>query len=476
MSNLSRQRAGVVLTGIVMAVCLVASASAKAPNIVLLLADDLGYGELGSYGQEAIETPVLDGLAATGMRFTNFYAGAAVCAPSRSVLMTGKHGGHATVRGNSGYYGGGKWSRVPLRKDEETLAEMLKRSGYETAFIGKWHLDDPDDPTTWAFARGFDFAVQPNWPSRFEGYSYDEDIHYFGNKERSVTYDWRENDCIDSFRTDLILEYLDGRTREKPLFLFMSYRTPHTRENVIRDREMYADCGWKEVDRRHAARITMLDQQVGRLLAKLEEQGELDNTLILFVSDNGPHSEGGHDYRFFDSSGGLRGYKRDLYEGGIRVPAIAVWKDHIKEGSLSTHLAAFCDIMATFSEVSGGSPVIGDGISFMPEMLGQPQKSHEYLYWELQLDGWNRRLSDGGFRQAVRKGDWKAVRYGAGSAIELYDLGSDPFETTDVASAHPLVVTEMAAILNEARTPSPLYPFAGLPQSQASRDTFNLVR
>jgi arylsulfatase A-like enzyme len=450
-----------------------ALAGESPPNILLLLADDMGYGELGCYGQEEIRTPVVDALADRGMRFTDFYAGTSVCSPSRAVLMTGKHTGHATIRGNSGYYGDHKWSRVALRQDEETVAEMLKRAGYETAFIGKWHLDDPDDPSTWAYSRGFDLGIQPNWPSRFGGEQFNEDIHYYNNRERSVTYNAEENDCIDSFRTDLILEFLDQRSREKPLFLFMSYRTPHTREQYIRDKEMYADKGWDDIDRVHAARITMLDEQVGRLLAKLEEQGELDNTLVIFTSDNGPHSEGGRSYRTFDSSGGLRGYKRDLYEGGVRVPMIAVWPGHIEPGSTSSHPAGFHDFMATFADVAGmGTDLVEDGISFMPELLGCPQDKHDYLYWELQLDGWNQGLPDGGLRQAVRSGNWKAVRYGHGKPLLLYDLDHDLFETSDLAHRHPEIVAKMEKLMAEARGRHPLFPAGGVIQPVEARKLY----
>ncbi|MEX0325042.1 MAG: sulfatase-like hydrolase/transferase [Puniceicoccaceae bacterium] len=451
-----------------------AAEASQQPNILLLLADDMGYGELGCYGQQEIQTPVIDALAGQGMRFTDFYAGNAVCSPSRAVLMTGKHAGHATIRGNSGYYGDHKWSRVALRKDEETVAEMLQKAGYETAFIGKWHLDDPNDPSTWAFARGFDFAVQPNWPSRFGGEQFNEDIHYYGNRERSVTYDAEANDCIDSFRTDLIIEYLDQRDREKPLFLFMSYRTPHTREQYIRDREMYADKDWSEVDRVHAARITMLDEQVGRLLNKLEEQGELDNTLVIFTSDNGPHSEGGHDYRTFNSSGGLRGYKRDLYEGGIRVPMVAVWKDRIQPGSVSSHPAGFQDIMATLAEVAGlDASTPEDSLSFLPELLGKSQPEPDYLFWELQLDGWNQALPTGGFRQAVRMDNWKAVRYGRTAPVELYDLSTDFAESTNVAAEHPQVTERMRNLLDTARYRNPWFPEGGVPQDEKARKLYS---
>jgi arylsulfatase A-like enzyme len=443
------------------------------PNILILLADDMGYGELGCYGQKDIKTPVIDALATKGMRFTDFYSGTSVCSPSRAVLLTGKHAGHATIRGNSGYYGNHKWGRVALSKDEETVAEMLQRAGYETAFIGKWHLDDPNDLSTWAFSRGFDLGIQPNWPSRFGGEQYNEDIHYYNNKERSVTYDAEENDCIDAFRTDLILEFLDQRSLEKPLFLFMSYRTPHTREQYIRDKEMYADKGWDDIDRVHAARITMLDEQVGRLLNKLEEQGELDNTLVIFTSDNGPHSEGGHSYETFNSSGPLRGYKRDMYEGGIRVPMIAVWGARIKAGSESSHAAYFSDIKATLADAAGLDPFASSGISFLPELVGEPQPEHEYLYWELQLDGWNQALPDGGLRQALRVGEWKAVRYGAGNPLELYNLRLDLSEKADISCKHPEQVARMEAIMSAARGENPLFPAEGVLQTEMARELYS---
>ncbi|MBK1875867.1 sulfatase-like hydrolase/transferase [Pelagicoccus mobilis] len=447
------------------------SKTSKRPNILLLLADDLGYGELGSYGQKDIRTPRLDALAKGGLRFTDFYSGTAVCSPSRASLLTGKDSGNATIRGNKGYLGDYKWDRVPLFKDETTIAQMLSDSGYETAFIGKWHLGDPNDLDTWAFARGFDFAVQPQWSSLFEGETYDEDVHYFGNKERSLTYDAEENDCIDSFRTDIILDYFEDRSWEKPLFLFMSYRTPHTREKYIRDREMYADRDWEETERRHAARITMLDTQVGRLLDDLRERGELENTLVLFTSDNGPHSEGEHDYRFFNSSGGLKGYKRDLYEGGIRVPMIAYWEGRIEGGGTTNHQAAFCDIAPTLAEVGlAESGADMRGLSFLPELLGQEQDEPDYLYWELQLDGWARVMPDGGFRQAIRVGDWKGVRYGASSPLELYNLTEDPGERRDLAALYPEIATDLIRLMHKARSENELFPYGGVPQGFRARD------
>lgn len=443
------------------------------PNILFLLADDMGYGEPGSYGQEIIQTPVLDDLARNGMRFTDFYAGNSVCSPSRAVLMTGKHAGHATIRGNNGVFENDVWTRVPLRKDEITLGEMLGEAGYQTAFIGKWHLDDPNDESTWAMNRGFDYAIQEQWPSRFGGKQYDGLVHWINSARDSIRYDQDNYDCIDEFRTDFILEYLDQKDEDKPFFIFMSYRIPHAHERYTRNKELYAGRGWSETERRHAARITLLDGQIGRLFSKLEDMGELENTIIIFTSDNGPHSEGTHDHLFFNSAGGLRGYKRDLYEGGIRIPLIVRWKDKIEAGSLSDRVGAFHDFMPTLAEVAGiETPEQSDGISLLPELLGDNSNHHEYLYWELQLDGWNRTLPKGGFRQAIRMGDWKAVRYGVESETELYDLDKDMYETNDVAQDYPEILTKMNSIFQDARTNTEGFPHGGKIQDYKAKERY----
>ncbi|MCG8310905.1 MAG: arylsulfatase [Cytophagales bacterium] len=442
------------------------------PNILFLLADDLGYGELGSYGQEVIKTPVLDHLAEQGMRFTDFYAGTSVCSPSRAVLMTGKHAGHATIRGNSGIFENDVWKRVPLRKDEITLGEMMKDAGYQTAFIGKWHLDDPNDESTWAMNRGFDYAVQEQWESRFGGKKFDEKVHWVNVDKDSIYYDQEKYDCIDVFRTNFALEYLDRKDKEKPFFLFMSYRIPHGHERYIRNKALYADQGWEERERRHAAKITLLDGQIGRLLKRLEQDGDLDHTLVLFTSDNGAHHEG-HDHLFFESTGGLRGFKRDLYEGGIRTPFIAFWKDKIEQGRVSGHPGAFYDFMPTLAEVAGIRSPGTDGISVLPELLGNKQGKHDYLYWELQLDGWNRKLPKGGFRQAVRKGNWKAVRYGVDSRTELYNLEEDVCEAEDLAADYPELVRQMNRIFRDVRTDTRGFPYGGKIQDYMARDRYN---
>ena len=259
------------------------------PNILFLLADDLGYNELGAYGQKIIKTPELDQLAKESMKFTNFYAGNAVCSPSRAVLLTGKRSGRSAIRGNAGFFGNDKWEGVALDKNEFTLGEMLKKAGYQTGFVGKWHLDHPDDVETWACGHGFDYAVQEQWTARFGGRKFPPNRLWVNGDQDYVSYDYKKYDCKDELRTNLAFDFLDSINKEQPFFLFMSYRAPHSFEGPIRDTSLYADRGWPEIERVHAAKITLLDKQIGRMIRKLESMGELDNTLILFTSDNGPH-------------------------------------------------------------------------------------------------------------------------------------------------------------------------------------------
>lgn len=432
------------------------------PNILFLLADDLGYGELGCYGQEIIQTPVLDDLAKQGMKFTDFYAGNAVCSPSRAVLMTGKSSTYSTVRGNNGYFSDDRWMRVALKKDEITLGEMLKEAGYQTGFVGKWHLDDPNDLSTWAYNRGFDFAVQEQWSSRFGGIQYDEQMHWINGKQDSVYYHVNEWECKDEFRTKIAFDYLDKIDNNRPFFLFMSYRAPHGHERNIGNQDLYTERGWPAKERLHAAKITLLDKQIGRLLEKLEQMGKLENTLVVFTSDNGPHHEG-HDHEFFNSNGVLRGFKRDMYEGGIRVPLIIYWKGKIVSGTTSGHLAGFQDLMPTFAEISGIKiPEQTNGISFLPTLKGEKQEKHKLLNWEMQLDGMNRKIPDGGFRQSVRIDNWKGVRYGTENKTELYNLESDLSEEMDLAGQYPEKVLEINRIFKENRTETSGFPYGGV--------------
>ncbi|WKB81866.1 arylsulfatase [Cellulophaga lytica] len=430
----------------------------KKPNIIFLLADDMGYGELGSYGQKVIKTPFLDSLASVGMRFTEFYAGTSVCSPSRAVLMTGLHTGHVSIRGNKGEYPN-KYDRVPLKKSEKTIGEMLQQSGYQTAMIGKWHLGVPEDVSTWAKGRGFTYAVQEQWGEDANGNEIDERVHWVNNNQDSIFYNYNNYSCLDEFRTNFALEYLDKKDASKPFFLYMSYRTPHAHEFFLSKNDLYSDKiqEWPEIERRHAARITMLDTQIKRLFIKLKESGELENTLIVFSSDNGPTNENHHDYTFFNSSGNLHGYKRDLYEGGIRVPMIAYWKGKIKGGVTTNHPSTFYDVMPTLAEVADAKvPNKTDGISFLPELLGNKQPKHDFLYWEIQ-EG----KSVKGFKQATRFGHWKAVRYKDNYQTELYNLETDLYEKEDVSTKHPEIVAKANKILKEQSVPIAHYPFSG---------------
>ncbi len=444
------------------------------PNILFLLADDLGYGELGSYGQEIIKTPVLDELAIKGMRFTDFYAGNAVCSPSRAVLMTGKSSTYNTIRGNNGHFSDDRWMRVALKKDEITMGEMMKKAGYQTAFIGKWHLDDPNDISTWAYNRGFDFAVQEQWPGRFGGIQYDAEMHWINGKQDSIYYNYKEWECKDDFRTSIAFNYLDTMNTEKPFFLFMSYRAPHGHEYKIGNMELYSDKGWPAQEHLHASKITLLDKQIGRLLNKLKEMGELENTLILFTSDNGPHREGrGHNPEFFDSNGKLSGIKRDLYEGGIRVPMIAVWNGKIEPGTVNDFIGGFQDLMPTLAEVAEIEiPEQSNGISILPMLKGESQMKHDHLNWEFQLVGWGRELPSGGFRQSARIDNWKAVRYGVDSETELYNLENDIAEMNNIASEHPDIVKEMNRIFKEDRSETEGFPYGGVVQNYKAEDKF----
>jgi arylsulfatase A-like enzyme len=339
-----------------------------------------------------------------------------------------------------------------------TLAEMLRGAGYQTAFIGKWHLGIPTDLSTWAYNRGFDYAVQEQWGPKPEGGAFDERVHWVNNRDDSVLYDYTKYSCLDEFRTDLALKFLDEqRDSTKPLFLFMCYRTPHAHEYHLRETDLYSNRGWPENERLHAARITMLDEQIQRLLDKLDETGELDHTLILFASDNGPTKEG-VDPAFFNASGEFRGYKRDVYEGGIRIPFIAVWNGKIPAGRTSDYPGIFYDIMPTLAELAGiPAPDQTDGISILPELLGKEQPEHPPLYWEIQLV--SGKAND--FRQAARLGPWKVVRYGSDGAPQLYDLDRDSRETKNLAAGYPEILQKMSAVLKTNSQKSPNYPYAG---------------
>src|SRR5206468_2772574 len=385
---------------------------ADVPNIIFILADDLGYGDLGCYGQKKIKTPNIDHLAEEGMRFTQCYAGSTVCAPSRCCLMTGEHTGHARVRGNA---------RVALEPGDLTVAEVLKPAGY---------LDQ-------TLAHNY----YPEWLWRNERQS---QVPGNANGQKGdYSHDWFTRTSTNFIRIN----------QKYPFFLYLAYTIPHA-NNELKDKGMevpndapYSKEDWPQQEKNKAAMITRLDTDVGRILDKLKEFKIDQNTIVFFTSDNGPHKEGGVDPKFFESSGPLRGIKRDLYEGGIRVPMIVRWPGRIKAGSTNDQVWAFWDFLPTAAEIAGVKPPAGiDGISILPALLGMKQTNqHEFLYWEFH---------ECGFRQAARMGAWKAVKLGTNRPVELYNLTSDLGEKENIADQHPDVVAKIEEHLKPARTDS----------------------
>ena len=430
-----------------------AAEAAARPNIIFILADDLGYGDLGCYGQQRIKTPNLDRLAAEGIRFTQAYSGATVCAPSRCCLMTGKHGGHATVRGN-------KRPEVGLRPDEATLPALLKKAGYRTALSGKWGLGGPSTRSM-PNQRGFD---------EFFGYldqlhahnSYPE--HLWQNEEEVfLTENWfnrRKKFAPDLF-TEKALEFVKRR-ESRPFFLYLAYTVPHADNELgafqgngieVPGDEPYSNENWPQVERNFAALVTRMDRDIGTLLAALGDSGIDHNTLVIFSSDNGPHREGGHDPDYFSSRGPLRGIKRDLYEGGIRMPFLTRWTGRIRGGQVSGQVLAFWDILPSLGELAGvPRPASLDGISVLPALLGERRVEHPPLYWEFH---------ERGFSQAVRFGDWKAVRNNPQKPIELYALETDIGEKNDVAAGNAPVAQKAAELMKSLRVDSPEFPVRG---------------
>ncbi|MGQ9575591.1 MAG: arylsulfatase [Thermoguttaceae bacterium] len=432
---------------------------ARVPNIVFILADDLGYGDLGCYGQKVIQTPNLDRMAAEGMRFTDCYAGSTVCAPSRCVLMTGLHTGHARVRGNA---------QVPLEPEDVTVAEVLKSAGYTTGIIGKWGLGEAGS-TGVPNQQGFDFWFGYLNQTHAHNY-YPEFLWRNAQQVRLDNVVPRETGgrapgmagvatkrvqySHDLFAQEA-LEFLQ-RHRDQPFFLYLAFTIPHANNEAgpkgmeVPDYGPYADKDWPEPEKGRAAMITRMDADVGRLFAKLKDLGIDETTIVFFSSDNGPHKEGGSDPAYFRSSGPLRGFKRSLHDGGIRVPMLVRWPRHVKAGTVNSLPWAFWDFLPTAAELAGVRPPDRlDGISIVPTLLGRGhQHEHEFLYWEFH---------EGGSQQAVRTGPWKAVRPWGGP-IQLYDLRTDLGESQDVAAAHPEVVARIEAYLSTARTESEHWP------------------
>lgn len=447
------------------------------PNIIYILADDLGYGDLSFTGQEKFETPNIDRLFEEGMFFSDHYAGSTVSAPSRSSLMTGLHTGKTPIRGNIEIEPEGQH---PL-PEMPTLANFLQDAGYATGAFGKWGLGfvgTSGDPN----AHGFDI---------FYGYNCQRIAHryyppYIWHNDKQVFLEGNDWTNKETYAQDVIheksLQFIKDNHRN-PFFLFIPALIPHAELIVPEDeiwdafKDRYTETPW--VNQQHgaeygpdldpllyasvekpratyAAMVTRLDMYVGEILEKLEYLDILEQTVIFFTSDNGPHQEGGNDPEFFNSRGNFRGFKRDLYEGGIRVPLGVYWPGVVPAGTVSVHVSAFWDMLPTFTELAGAYvPDNIDGLSMVPAITGneQDQTVHDYLYWEFH---------ERGGRQAVRKGNWKAVRYEVfqgNRPIELYDLSVDPFESNDIAGQHPEIVRRMAEIMVEARTESDIFSF-----------------
>lgn len=440
-------------------------AQSPRPNIVFILADDLGYGDLGCYGQKHFATPHLDAMAAGGLRFTQHYAGSAVCAPSRACLLSGQHTGHVYQRANGD---------IAFRADPQdvTIARLLKDAGYSTAMIGKSGLSCRTENPAHPNEKGFD---------HFFGYLSHGAAHRYYPESlirngELVTYPDNKGMEGARYSSDLFvadaLAYLDARAKaDSPFFLHLSLTQPHA--------DLAAPAKWRDPfvgkfdetpfpgnhyraethpKATFAGMVTCLDDAVGQVLAKLRDAGLAENTLVLFASDNGAMSEGGWDRNYFNSSGPLRGGKRDMYEGGVRTPLIAWWPGRIAGGRTTDHISAFWDFAPTACELVGiPAPENTDGISYLPTLIGHPgdQDQHDYLYWEFhEQDG----------KQAVRRGDWKAVRLHTqrpgGSVVELYHLVEDLGERRDAAGEHPEIVAELTALMNQAHVDQAGYEIA----------------
>jgi arylsulfatase A-like enzyme len=441
-----------------------AAAEPRPPNLVVVLADDLGWGDLGSYGQERFRTPRLDGMAAEGLRFTQYYAGSTVCAPSRAALVTGRQTGRGWIRGNGEF---------PLRPEDVTIAEVLKARGYATAVVGKWGLGLEDNAGR-PDRQGFDFSY--GILHHVHAHRQDTDRLYRNGAAEAAPAGRYVNDLF----TEEALRFV-RESRDRPFFLYLAYTVPHAelrppedslaeyrgrfpetpfanaKADAHRPAPPWEWSGYRSQPHPRAAfaaSVTRLDRDVGRLLDLLDELGLVDETLVLFTSDNGPHREGGADPEFFRSAGPLRGIKRDLYEGGIRVPMIARRPGLVPAGRTSDAVWAAWDLLPTLADLAGAPPPPGiDGVSQKAVLLGGAGGGERPLYWE---------FFERGFDQALRLGRWKGVRHGLGQPIELYDLLADPSETRDLAPSRPDVVARIERSLREARIDSPLWPIPGL--------------
>lgn len=474
-----RQRGGILFLFFTLPLFLACQRNLKAPqqnhpNVILILADDMGYGDLGCYGQKTLTTPRIDELASHGMRFTRHYAGATVCAPSRAALLTGKHPGHISVRGNAP-------PGQLLLDSEVTLAEIFKRNGYATAAIGKWGVGHPpslDDPKKNGFDHFFGYVNMWHAHNFYPEFLYrnGEKVPLPGNiTNRNLPYDkdMPEGTGVAQTKTSHTFYELQNealtfieKNKNNPFFLYYALNMPHANNEAgyfLNDGMEVPDYGafegqkWPNPEKGFARMMEMVDQTVGNILSKLNEAGVAQNTIVVFASDNGPHEEGNHQAEFFNSNAGLRGTKRDLYEGGIRVPMIVHWPGKVSAGNVSEHVSAFWDWLPTLCELACIPSPSGltDGVSFAPTLLGKPrlQKPHDFLYWEFyELGG----------RQALLQENWKYIKLNVKSADpnqvvrELYDLSKDPGETDNLIGEHSRVVQKLDSLMKTAHVPHPL--------------------
>ena len=440
-----------------------AAALETRPNLIWIMADDLGWGDLGCYGQKVITTPNLDRMAAEGLRFTHYYAGATVCAPSRSVLMTGLHHGHTRVRGNAGQTNP---AAQALKEGDITVPGLLQKAGYRTALIGKWGLGNVGAaesglPRKQGFDSFYGYLSQHHAHNHFPDYLWrNETKEPLSNVIVPVGEDGAgyATDAIH-FADDLFaeesLKFVE-ENRERPFFLYWSLVIPHANNERARllgdgahvpDYGPYAGKDWPNPDKGQAAMISRLDGYVGRMMEHLHKLGIANNTLVIFTSDNGPHNESKHDLTRFNPAGPYTGIKRSLTDGGIRVPFIAWWPGQVKPG-VTDHPGYFPDFLPTAAELAGAPPPERtDGLSLVPLLTGRPQdqKKHEFLYWEFH---------EGGFRQAaLYQGRWKGIRTGGpDTPVQLYDQRNDVAELNDVAPAHPEIAAKIGEYLKTART------------------------
>ena len=463
------------LAAMMLATTTFAQARKTQPNIVYILADDLGYGDLGCYGQKIIKTPNIDKLASRGMLFTQHYSGSTVSAPSRSSLMTGLHTGHTYIRGNKEVRPEGQ---QPLPADIYTMAEMFKDAGYTTGAFGKWGLGFPGsegDPNNQGFDTFFGYNCQRLGHHYYPDFLNDNQGKFMLEGNQGLNKGQYAPDIIQQRTLQFIRD-----NAGKPFFLYVPSIIPHAEifapddsilalyKGKIKDTKPYrgVDSGKNYKDGSYgssqfprttfAAMITRLDMHVGQIVAELKRLGLDNNTLIIFTSDNGPHQEAGADPDFFNSYGPLRGYKRDLFEGGIRVPLIATWPGKIKAGTSSDHISAFWDMMPTFKALTGSkSKFKTDGISMLPTLLGEKkQKEHKYLYWEFH---------EKGGRIAVRKGNWKGVKLdfakNPNAPMLLFDLSKDLREENNIADKYPEIVADLEKIMKKSHVESAIFNF-----------------